>query len=100
MAKFPNSPSFTGFNTPTRFEGEVLDLDGEGIIPPEIDGAFYRVQPDPQFPPKLGDDIAFNGDGSISMFRIKDGRVDFHQKWARTDKFVVERKAGKALFAA
>ena len=29
-----------------------------GTVPPELDGAFYRVQPDPQFPPRLGDDRA------------------------------------------
>ena len=100
MANFPDTPAFTGFNTPSRFEGEVLDLDIEGEVPTELDGAFYRVQPDPQFPPRLGDDIAFNGDGSISMFRFHGGRIDYHQRWVRTDKFVAERKAGKALFGA
>ena len=29
-----------------------------------MNGAFKRVQPDPQFPPRLGDDISFSGDGS------------------------------------
>jgi carotenoid cleavage dioxygenase len=100
MANFPDTPSFTGFNTPSRFEGEVLNLDIEGEVPAEVDGAFYRVQPDPQFPPRLGDDIAFNGDGSISMFRFRDGRIDYRQRWARTDKFVAEREAGEALFGA
>ncbi|MCW3837555.1 carotenoid oxygenase family protein [Sphingomonas canadensis] len=100
MTHFPDTPSFTGFNTPMRFEGEVLDLEVTGTIPPEIDGAFYRVQPDPQFPPKLGDDIAFNGDGSISMFHIHGGKVDYRQRWVRTDKFVAERQAGKGLFGA
>jgi carotenoid cleavage dioxygenase len=100
MSKFPNTPAFTGFNTPVRFEGEVLDLEIEGEIPADLDGAFYRVQPDPQFPPKLDNDIAFNGDGAISMFRFKGGKVDFKQRWVRTDKFDLERKAGHALFGA
>jgi hypothetical protein len=30
--------------------------DAEGEIPPALEGAFYRVQPDPQFPPSRGDD--------------------------------------------
>ena len=52
MAHFPDTPTFTGFNTPSRVEADVHDLPHEGTIPPELDGAFYRVQPDPQFPPQ------------------------------------------------
>jgi carotenoid cleavage dioxygenase-like enzyme len=68
VAHFPSTPSFTGFNTPSRIEADIANLDVEGAIPGEIDGAFYRVQPDPQFPPRLGDDISFNGDGMITRF--------------------------------
>lgn len=100
MSIFPATPSFTGVNAPSRFEAEVLDLPVEGAIPGEINGAFYRVQPDPQFPPRLGDDIAFNGDGAVSMFRFKDGKVDFRHRWVRTDKWKREREAGRALFGA
>ena len=100
MAHFPNSPSFTGFNTPSRIEADIADLAHEGVIPKELNGAFFRVQPDPQFPPRLGDDIAFNGDGMITRFHIHDGQVDFCQRWAQTDKWKLERAAGKALFGA
>ncbi len=100
MVTFPDTPSFTGFNTPTRVEADVHDLDVEGVIPPELNGAFYRVQPDPQFPPRLGDDIAFNGDGMITRFHIHDGTCDFRQRWAKTDKWKLENEAGKALFGA
>jgi len=100
MTTFPQTPSFTGFNTPSRVEADSSDLNVIGDIPEEIDGAFYRVQPEHQFPPKLGDDIAFNGDGLISMFRIKDGKITFKQRWARTDKWKLENAAGKALFGA
>lgn len=100
MTSFPNTPSFTGFNTPSRVEADVQDLNVTGVVPAELDGAFYRVQPEHQFPPLLGDDIAFNGDGMISMFRIKDGKVDFHQRWAKTDKWKLENEAGRALFGA
>ena len=58
MAQFPNTPSFTGFNTPSRIEADIADLAHEGTIPQGLNGAFYRVQPDPQFPPRLADDIA------------------------------------------
>jgi carotenoid cleavage dioxygenase len=100
MAKFPDSPSFTGAFEPIRIEGDVDDLDIDGVVPADIDGAFFRVQPDPKFPPLLGDDIAFNGDGMIGQFRFKNGRVDFKQRWCRTDKWKLERDAGHALFGA
>jgi len=100
VTHFPNSPSFTDFFTPSRMEGEVHDLDVVGEIPAELNGAFFRVQPDPAFPPLLGDDIAFNGDGMITQFRFENGRVHFRQRYAQTDKFKLERKAGRALFGA
>ncbi len=100
MAKFPDSMAFTGFMTPNRFEAEAYDLVIEGEIPAGMEGAFYRVQPDPQFPPRLGDDIAFNGDGQVTMFHFHDGQVDVRHRWVQTDKFQAEREAGKALFGA
>jgi carotenoid cleavage dioxygenase-like enzyme len=100
MAYFPETISFTGFNTPSRIEADIRNLDFRGEIPTELNGAFFRVQPDPQFPPRLGDDIAFNGDGMITRFHLHDGQCDLRQRWARTDKWKLERKAGKALFGA
>ncbi|MXO60022.1 lignostilbene alpha-beta-dioxygenase [Altererythrobacter salegens] len=100
MAQFPDTPSFTGFNTPSRIEADIEDLQHTGTIPPELDGAFFRVQPDPQFPPRLGDDISFNGDGMITRFHFHDGKCDFRQRWAQTDKWKLEHVAGHALFGA
>ena len=41
---------------PCRFEGEAQFLEVEGTVPPELDGTFYRVMPDPQFPPFVEND--------------------------------------------
>lgn len=76
MPSFPKTRTFTGDFAPIRIEADVEDLETEGKLPLGLDGAFYRVQPDPHFPPLLGDDQVFNGDGMISMFRFKNGRVD------------------------
>lgn len=55
--RFPNRPQFSGFMKPCRIEGEVQNLEVvQGEIPPDIDGTFYRVMPDPQFPPFVEDD--------------------------------------------
>lgn len=100
MARYPQSPNYQGVFAPSRIEADISDLEVDGSIPVEIEGAFHRVAPDPHFPPLLGDDIWFNGDGMVSMFRFRQGRVDFKQRWARTDKFVLEERAGRALFGA
>jgi carotenoid cleavage dioxygenase-like enzyme len=99
--KFPDVPTYRGFQAPGRFEADIRDVEVvQGEVPSELNGAFYRVGPDPQYPPLLGDDIPFNGDGMVSMFRFEDGRVDFRCRWVRTPKFVAERAAGRSLFGA
>ncbi|KAI5200554.1 hypothetical protein E4T39_05705 [Aureobasidium subglaciale] len=53
--------------------------------------------PDPQMPPFIDNDAWFNGDGNVSSFSMQDGRVHFRQRFVRTEKFVREREAGRAL---
>ena len=100
MAHFPQHPGFSSVLRLIRLQGDIADLEIEGEVPKELDGAFYRVHPDPQFPPKFADDQFFNGDGMISMFRFHNGRIDFRQRYAHTDKWKLENAAGKALFGA
>ena len=100
MPTFPKTRTFVGDFAPIRIEADVEDLEFEGKLPTDLNGAFYRVQPDPHFPPLLGDDQIFNGDGMISMFRFKNGRVNLKQRWCRTDKWKLEKEAGRALFGA
>lgn len=99
--KFPNTSNFTGFSTPSGVEADVSHLALlEGVVPADLNGAFYRVAPDPQYPPIAGDDIWFNGDGMVTRFRFKQGEVSLKQRWVRTAKFKLEREAGRALFGA
>ena len=114
---FPERPQFSEFMKPCRFEGEIQHLEVRGDIPTEIDGTFYRVMPDPQFPPYIENDPVrmreqvvvrthtnlkrrlqwVNGDGNVSAFRIKDGHCHFKQRYVRTEKFVTERLAKRAV---
>ncbi|KAI0180155.1 carotenoid oxygenase [Hypoxylon sp. FL1284] len=96
--KFPDTAAFSSMNKPSRFEGDIFDLEVTGEIPRDINGTFYRVQPDHRFPPMFEDDIHFNGDGSVTAIRIKDGHADFKQRYVRTDKFVQEEAARRSLF--
>ena len=100
MSRYPKTLSFSGPNAPVRIECDIPDLDFDGEIPPDLAGAFYRVQPDPQLPPRQPDDILFNGDGMVTQFRFRNGRVDLRQRWCQTDKWKLEREAGRALFGA
>lgn len=98
---FPQTRNFSGYFAPSRVEADIVDLEViAGSVPAELDGIFHRVAPDPQYPPKSADDIWFNGDGMVSAFRFKDGRVDLKQRWVHTDKWKKERAAGHALFGA
>jgi carotenoid cleavage dioxygenase len=53
---FPERPQFSGFMRPCRVEGDAQNLEIYGEIPKDIDGTFYRVMPDPQFPPFIYND--------------------------------------------
>jgi carotenoid cleavage dioxygenase len=98
MSKFPATPMFAGVNAPSRIEADIGDLEVVGEVPREIDGAFYRVAADHQFAPRFANDVPFNGDGLVSMFRFRDGQVSLKSRYVHTDRFLAERAAGRALF--
>jgi carotenoid cleavage dioxygenase len=100
MVHFPQEPLYADVLRLGRIEGDIADIEIEGEVPAEMDGAFYRVHPDPQFAPRKAGDQFFNGDGMVTMFRIKDGRVSLKQRYAKTDKWKLENAAGKALFGS
>ncbi|KAF2183452.1 carotenoid oxygenase [Zopfia rhizophila CBS 207.26] len=96
-SKWPIALDLGGNNNPCRLEGEVGDLVVIGETPPQICGTFYRITADPFVPPHPGN-VPLDGDGSISAFRIHDGRVDTKQRYVQTERYLLERKAGKQLF--
>jgi len=95
---FPKSPTFMTIDEPFRMEGDIFDLEVEGEIPAALDGWFYRVGPDQQFPPKMGDANPFNGDGIVTAFRFRDGHVDMRHRYVQTERFKAERAARRGLF--
>ena len=97
---FPETPSFAGYNAPSRVEADIFDLEIHGELPAEIKGCWYRMTPDPQYPPRLGDDIFISGDGMISCFRFDNGHVDYKSRYVRTERFLAERRARRGLFGA
>jgi len=93
---FSNPPGLGG-GGPFRSECDIRDCDVDGEIPLNIDGAFYRVGPDWQYPPMKGN-IPFDGEGHVSMFRIQNGHVDFKSRYPRTQRFEAQAKARRRLF--
>jgi len=83
-----------------RSENDLYDCEVEGAIPADLDGVFYRVGPDPQYPKplKYANDIPFDGEGHASMFRIKDGHVDYRSRYVRTQRWKAQHAARRSLF--
>jgi len=86
--------------TNNRAEIDLYDCEVEGKLPTDLDGVWYRVGPDPQYPKpdKFAGDIAFDGEGHVSMFRIKNGHVDYRTRYARTQRWKAQHAARQSLF--
>ena len=98
MRKYPDTIEFGGLNRPVRLEVSIRDLDVEGSIPGDIQGAFFRAVPDPAHPPRFEQDIALSGDGMVSRFLFENGHVDYDIRYVHTARYLAERTARRALF--
>lgn len=99
MAKpLPKNKLLEGVFKPWCAESTINDLIVIGEVPNELNGAFLRNGPNPQyvFSEKYH---FFNGDGMIHAIYFKDGQVSYQNKWIRTNKFNLERDARRSLFA-
>jgi carotenoid cleavage dioxygenase len=98
MNAFPQTLHFMGNNTPQRIELSIRNLEVEGDIPAEIEGAFFRSVPDNAHVPMFEDDVALNADGMIGRFNFEGGAVDYDLKFVETERYLAEKKARRALF--
>jgi carotenoid cleavage dioxygenase-like enzyme len=92
----PNTPSLGG-GMPFRAECDIHDCDVEGQLPADLNGTFFRVGPDFQYPPAPGN-IPFDGEGHLGLFKFQAGRVEFRSRFARTQRFKAQAAAGRGLF--
>lgn len=95
---FPNHPFLSGPFAPFGAETDVPDLIVEGDLPADLEGFYVRNGPDKLHAPREPFYHWFDGDGMIWAFRFADGRVSLKNRWVRTKKFEVERKAGRSLW--
>ena len=99
MAQFPQAPEYIGLNAPIGAEYDLTDLKIEGVIPPEVEGSFFRAVPDPAFPPFMEDGGAIlSGDGMISAIRFAGGKASTSMRYVQTARHQAEVAAGEALF--
>ena len=94
---YPAHPQLAGNYAPIRMECDIDDVIVRGEMPADLDITYYRNGPDPQFPPRGGHHW-FAGDGMLHMFHIRDGRVRYRNRWARTVKWTLERREGRSLY--
>ena len=94
---YPTHAQLMGNFAPIRMECDIDDVIVRGEFPADLDITYYRNGPDPQFPPR-GNHHWFAGDGMLHMFRIRDGRVRYRNRWARTVKWTLERREGRSLY--
>jgi carotenoid cleavage dioxygenase-like enzyme len=98
-ANWPSHPNLQGGFAPQATEADVPRLEVQGEIPRELAGTLYRNGPNPQFPPRGGERYHwFDGDGMIHAISFAGGTAKYRNRWVRTRRFELERKAGKALF--
>lgn len=92
------NPYLAGNFGPIASEDNVQDLRVTGEIPRELNGTFYRNGPNPQFPPRDQNHHWFAGDGMLHAFILSNGLVNYKNRYVRTPKWVLEKRAGKAMF--
>ncbi|MEO6098041.1 MAG: carotenoid oxygenase family protein [Fibrobacteria bacterium] len=95
-AKHAN-PALQGAFEPWPCEGYIHDLEVAGTLPQDLQGTYYRNGPNPQY--VLNERYhLFDGDGMVHAFAFSGGRVRYRNRWVRTEKFELERAAGRSLF--
>jgi carotenoid cleavage dioxygenase len=90
-------PFLSGNFAPIGEERTFENLEIVGTLPRELEGAFIRIGPNPQFPPK-GRYHWFDGDGMLHGTFIRDGTATYRNRYVRTSGFLREREAGRALW--
>jgi carotenoid cleavage dioxygenase-like enzyme len=100
MKPFPNDTYLSGNFAPIGLECDATDVVIEGEVPMDLNGALYRIGPNPQFPPLGNKHHWFLGDGMVHGFFIEDGRVSYRNRWVQTEQFKAERQARRRLVSS
>ncbi|MEZ5708379.1 MAG: carotenoid oxygenase family protein [Blastomonas sp.] len=79
-------PYLTGIHEPMTSEETLEELAVEGSIPPQLDGRYLRIGPNPVTPPDPASYHWFIGDGMAHGIRISDGKALWYRnRWIRSN---------------
>ncbi len=81
---------------PHEFAYWIEDI--EGSVPPELTGTLFRNGPGLLDINGYPIRHPFDGDGMISSFAFRDGRVFYRNRFVQTAGYVAEKAAGKPLY--
>ena len=70
----------------------------EGEVPRDLAGIYLRNTENPLLPP-IERYHPFDGDGMLHAISFEDGKALYRNRFVRTDGFLAERDAGRALYA-
>ena len=93
----PNHPNLRSNFAPLHAELDHATLETTGRWPEEVRGSFYRIGPNPAFPPRGGFYHWFAGDGMVHAFHIDGGNVAYRNRYLQTEKRRAEAAANRAL---
>jgi len=83
-------PFLTGIHKPMPAELTIEDLPVTGAIPPELDGRYLRIGPNPARPEAKGYHW-FTGDGMVHGIALKDGKALWYRnRWIRSKRVEAE----------
>jgi carotenoid cleavage oxygenase len=78
------NPFLTGNYGPVAEEVTAFDLAVDGALPPELDGRYVRIGPNPQAAPE-GAYHWFMGDGMVHGVELRSGKANWYRnRWVRT----------------
>ncbi|MBM7458763.1 carotenoid oxygenase family protein [Rhodococcus coprophilus] len=92
-------PYRTGPWRPQTTEHRADDLEIIGDLPTDLDGVYIRNTENPVHPAQQGRYHPFDGDGMVHVVGFRDGKAFYRNRFVRTDGFVAEQEAGRALWA-
>ena len=90
-------PYRSGCWTPNHTELNAWDLDVEGELPSDLQGVYARNTENPLHD-SLGNYHPFDGDGMLHSIFFDGGSVQYRNRFVRTDGFIAEMEAGRALW--
>ena len=89
-------PLLTGIHQPMTEELTLTDLTVEGAIPPELDGRYVRIGPNPVAPDPRSYHF-FTGDGMLHGIRIQGGgALWYRNRWIRSEAVAKARNVTPA----